>query len=335
MITKSTFFSHACRAAALSFLLAGSASLMHAQQSASVDSSPNSPFLLASLSAPLDSTSSSSSSSDSSMTSDGRFKLNFDSLDSNQPPPRRRYGRPNYSDSHSNPDGSPKFAFIAGGGLSLTVGNTHKYNTPSYSFQVGAGRNFSKSLGVLMQFDYDHFGLQGKTLANQSYLYDYGCPSGSVAAGTCGVAGLDGNAHVWSFTLDPTFTLATEGSMGAYVVAGGGFYHKVTIFTEPGTGTYCDPYYGCYQYTANQTIDHYTSNAGGVNGGLGLTWKFSKFSNQRFYMEGRYVVIFNQYRPGVTSASSTATLNAYSGYNLYPQNSSRTTLIPINFGIRF
>jgi hypothetical protein len=125
---------------------------------------------------------------------------------------------------------------MVGGGLALPIGNTHKYETPSWGFQGGGGRNFSKTLGVLAQFDYDEFGLQGATLKNQSYIYDYGCPAGSVTAGTCGVSSLDGNNHVWSFTLDPTFTLPTDGSLGAYAVAGVGFYHKVTNFTEPGTG---------------------------------------------------------------------------------------------------
>ena len=79
MITKLNFFGLACRLAVLSFLVAGPVSLMHAQQSALVDSSTKAPLLLASLNAPLDSASSSSSSSDSSdsgMTSVGRFKLN-------------------------------------------------------------------------------------------------------------------------------------------------------------------------------------------------------------------------------------------------------------------
>ena len=80
------------------------------------------------------------------MASDDRFKLNFDSLDSSQPPPRRRYGRPNYSDSHSNPDGSPKYTFIVGGGVSLPVGITHKYDTESWGLQVGGGRNFNKTV---------------------------------------------------------------------------------------------------------------------------------------------------------------------------------------------
>ena len=82
-------------------------------------------------------------------------------------------------------------------------------------------------------------------------------------------------------------------------------------------------------------IDHYTSNAGGVNGGFGLTYKFSKFSNERFYVEARYVLVLDETRAGVTASTPTSVLNAYSGTDYYPANSHRTTYIPIKFGIRF
>jgi hypothetical protein len=329
MHTNSSLFGIACRAAAFTFLIAGTSSLMHAQQAASPVS--KAPFFLASSAVPdftsLVSDNSTSSSSSDDATSDS-FDPSSPAPDSSQPPPRRRYGRPSYSGGNTNPDGSPKYTFMAGAGAAVPVGITHRYDTPSWDFQVGGGRNFSKSVGVLLQFDYDHLGLQGATLANQQYIYNYGC-SGSCTP----ISGLDGNAHIWSFTLDPTYTLATEGSLGAYGVVGVGFYHKVTNFTLPTTGTYCDYFYGCYQYTANQVVDHYTSNAAGVNAGIGLTYKFSKFSNERFYVEGRYVVVFDQYKKGYTSANiGTAPFTAT---NLYPANSDRTTYIPITFGLRF
>ena len=336
-----SLFGIACRGAAFSFLMAGTALLVQAQQSPSAASTVKAPVLLASESASSGlasasySSSSSSSDADSAATADtgARFNLDSAALASSQPPPRRHYGRPNYSSGNSNKDGSEKYTFLGGIGLTLPAGNTHKYETPSYGFQVGGGRNFNKTVGLLLQFDYDHFGLQGATLANQNYLYDYGCPAGTVAAGTCGVSGLDGNNHVWSFTLNPTFTLPTKGSLGAYAVVGGGFYHKVTNFTEPTVEEYC--YYYCEEYEANANIDHYTSNAIGVNGGFGLTYKFSKFSNERLYMEARYVFIPNSQTYGVTASSPASVLNAYTGYNLYPQNSNRTTYIPVKFGIRF
>ena len=104
----------------------------------------------------------------------------------------------------------------------------------------------------------------------------------------------------------------------------------------PTVGQYCDYFYGCYQYQANQIIDHYTSNAPGVNGGVGLTYKFSKFSNQRFYIEARYVVVFNKQRVGLTAFNVNSSFGqSYTGTNFYPANSNRTTYIPIKVGIRF
>jgi hypothetical protein len=339
MHTNGSFFGIACRAAAFSFLMAGTASLMQAQQAPTSEPAQRAPLFLASSAQPdFTSASYTSSSSSSSSSLDANAEDGFDfrssALDSSQPPPRRRYGRPNYSDSHNNPDGSSKYTFMAGGGLALPIGNTHRYETASWGLQGGFGRNFNQTVGVLLQFDYDHFGLQAATLANQQFLYNFGCSASLQAQNVCSlITNLDGNNHVWSFTLDPTFTLVTQGSLGAYVVVGGGFYHKVTNFTLPSVAC-ADP--NCFfQYSVNQNVDHYTSNAAGVNGGFGLTYKFSKFSNERFYAEARYVLIANQYRPGVTAASSTATLNAYNGFNLYPQNSNRTTYIPIKFGIRF
>ena len=352
MNTKPSFFGIACRLTAFTFLMAGTASLMQAQQSSPIESNPKAPLFLASnaastkLAAPsysIFSTSSSSSSSssdfDAAPADSARFKLNPDALDSSQPPPRRRYGRPNYADAHSNPDGSPKYTFMVGAGMSTPIGDTHFYQTPSYDFQLGGGRNFNKTVGVMLQFDYDHFGLQGATIANQEYIYNY-CTVALNAGGYCapvgpgsgGITQLDGNNHVWSFTVDPTFTLATEGSLGAYVVVGGGFYHKVTNFTLPQTQQACS-LYGCGYYTVFANIDHYTSNAAGVNGGFGLTYKMSKFSNERFFVEGRYVFMANENRPGVTTA--TVRNSSLTATNLYPANSHRTTFIPITFGLRF
>jgi hypothetical protein len=340
MKTNRSFFGVACRTAAFSFLVAGSALLLQGQQTTAIAPTSNAPLLVASESAPLDltstgsSSSSSSSSSDSTASSDGRFVFGANALDSSQPPPRRRYGRPTYGGTNTNPDGSNKYFGLGGIGLELPVGDTHYYETPSYGFQIGAGRNFNKSVGVGLQFDYDHFGLQGATIANESFLFT-GATSGQ---------GFDGNNHVWSFTVNPTYTLATEGSAGLYLVVGGGFYHKVTNFTLPQQE--CADYYCEFVITVNQTcgaICHYTSNAGGVNGGFGLTWKFSKFSNERFYMEARYVLMLNSQRTGLTVADSTSPPygttsspgSTYTGYDVYPANSNRTTYIPIKFGIRF
>ena len=262
-----------------------------------------------------------SSSSSSSSTADAIVdeRASLAPADALQPPPRRRYGRPRYNDSSHNPDGSPKYAFMAGAGLTLPTGNTYHYLNTDYSFQVGAGRNFNKNAALFLQFDWDNFGFNGRTLAQQAFYYQ--------AQGQ----GLDGKSHLWSITLDPTYNIYASEGLGAYVVGGVGFYHKTANFTVPTTGIYFDPYYGPIQYTANQTIDDYTSNAVGVNGGFGLTYKPSRFSSQRLYVEARYVFVDNQNRPGITGAN----YQTYQGNNYYPANSHRTTYVPIKAGIRF
>ncbi len=267
------------------------------------------------------------SSSSSSLTADIPADPSASS-DLQPPPRRRRYGRPNYSDKYRNADGSNRLAFVAGGGFNLPVGNaSSNYLNVGYRFEAGAGINMSKKLGVLFQFDYDRFGIPGNVLANQANLYNSLDPTQGNP-----FTGLGGNAHIWSFTLNPTFNIYQGDTVGAYAVVGGGFYHKVTNFTVPATGQYCDPYYGCYQYQTDQVVDKYTSNAPGVTGGIGLTYKFSRWSNERLFAEARYVHTFNQARladPAFTGAP-TGSLN-----NFYPPNSNETSYIPITFGIRF
>lgn len=318
-INKNRLSTFIARTAVLGLFTAAALGL-EAQQPATAAPAHPAVNLQASLMAPLDlsSSSSSSSSSDAGPVATERFDL---SSEATQPPPRRRYRRPNYSDSHTNPDGSPKYTFAVGGGFTLPTGNMHKYLDTSYNFQVGAGRNFSKTFGILAQFDWDNFGFQGKTLDNQQAFYNQGLPPDDPNY----ISGLDGNSHIWSLSINPIVNYYTSDTWGAYVIGGVGFYHKTANFTVPAVGTYCDPYYGyCYQYQANQTIDHYTSNAPGFSGGIGFTHKFSRFSAGKFYAEARYVWVDNQPRAF-----------SYANYNYYPANSNRSGYIPVTFGFRW
>lgn len=306
-------------------LFAAAPAAMHAQQSSGSAQSQAPISLRSTLIAPLDLSSSSNSDDLGYTSSTGAVetaKAEGFSFDGGQPPPRRRYGRPNYSDSHTNTDGSSKYTFMVGGGFTLPTGGTHNYASPGWKIQIGAGRNFNKTLGVLLQFDYDKFGMTTNTLTKQLALYNNLC------GGDCGFSGLGGNIHDWSFTLDPIVNFYTSDTFGAYVTGGVGFYHKYTQFTTPSIGEYCDPYYGCYQYQANQPVDWYTSNAFGANAGFGVTYKLSRWANQRLYAEARYVWTDNQPRPFDVSGKTTY-------FNAFPQASERTTYIPVTFGIRF
>jgi hypothetical protein len=310
------------RTAAVTLFAAAGTIALHAQQSAGTASSLPSINLKASLAAPLDLSTpddlkySSSTGSDE-MTNAETFNLGSD----DQPPPRRRYGRPNYNDSRTNSDGSAKYTFYVGGGFTLPVGGTHNYLATSYDFQGGVGRNFNKTFGVNAEFDWDNFGFQTATLNNQLAIYN--SPPLNADFNQLG-----GTSHVWSFTLDPIMNFYSSDTLGAYVIGGVGFYHKTANFTIPALGEVCY-IYGCYTYQANQTIDKYTSNAFGVNGGIGMTYKFSRFAGEKFYVEARYIYTANSPR-----AFSYGDANG-NNFNVFPQNSAKTTFIPVTFGIRF
>jgi hypothetical protein len=319
------------RTAAVTFFAAAATLGLQAQQSSGTAPSLPAVNFKTALVPPLNLSSSSSSTDDlgysSSVGADETANAELFSFGAtaDQPPPRRRYGRPNYSDSHTNPDGSAKYSFFGGGGFGLPVGGTHNYLTTGWGLQVGGGRDFNKKFGVAIQFDYDHFGFQTHTLNNLLAIYN---SLGAQDQNGNPLSQLGGNSHIWSFTVDPRYTFYDSDKYGAYVVGGFGFYHKTANFTIPGIAVYCDPFYGCFQYEANQTIDKYTSNAPGINGGVGMTYKFSRFASARFYAEARYVYTFNSARPFDASGTT-----AY--FNVFPQNSAKTSYIPIKFGIRF
>jgi len=296
------------------------------------------PMDLASL-AGVSYSSSSSSDAEAALPADpGTLDLSGTGL---QPPPRRRYGNPRYNDSSHNADGSNKWTFVGGVGLTLPTGNTYHYFNTSYGFEVGGGRQFNKKFAVLLQFDYDHFGINRNTLDSQAALYngtttnDTGCGPGQGENGCANF--VDGSNHIWSFTLNPTYTFLHGDKYGAYAVVGAGYYHKVTDFTTPEQGEIC--YYFCETVEENAVFDSYNSNAFGGNIGLGLTYKFSRFADERFFLEARYVLIDNSQRQGYTysasAAGGVATGPNPDPNNAFPANSNKTTYIPIKVGIRF
>jgi len=327
-ISKNRLATFIGRIAAVTSLAAAGTLGLNAQQSAGTAPSLPPVSLKSSLAAPLDLTTpddlSYSSSTGSAETANAEnFSL---SSSEDQPPPRRRYGRPNYNDSHTNSDGSAKYTFLVGGGFTLPVGDSHRYLATSYDIQAGAGRNFNKTFGVQVDFNWANFGFQTATLNNLLAIYN---SLGASDQNGNPLSQLGGNSHIWSFTLDPIMNFYTSDTTGAYVIGGGGFYHKTANFTVPSIGTYCDFFGFCYQFQANQTIDKYTSNAFGVNGGVGATYKFSRFASTRLYVEARYVYTFNSAR-----SFSLGDVNG-NNFNVFPQNSHKTSFIPITFGVRF
>jgi hypothetical protein len=178
-------------------------------------------------------------------------------------------------------------AIEAGGGFTAPVGGTGRTQTYGGNITVGAGWMVNKWAGILAEYHFDRTGLSDNVLA---------------AANEPG-----GNVHVWSLTLDPIIYYKNSGRFGGYITGGGGFYRKLTSFTEPVPYTYCDYFGFCYSGYENAVVSHFSSNQAGANLGTGVT--FGHWNRAKLYAEARYTWLDT------------------------PQRG--TTMIPVTFGLRW
>lgn len=133
-------------------------------------------------------------------------------------------------------------AFEAGGGANGPAGDSSSSITWGGNFTGGAGYRFSRHLSLLAEYQFIDDKLPGAIISE---------------AGATG-----GNAHIWSLTLDPVIDLFPAHTNDLYVTGGGGFYRKVTNFTDPEAVEYCSYFY-CEQGYQNEVVGHFSSNQGG------------------------------------------------------------------------
>ena len=134
-----------------------------------------------------------------------------------------------------------------------------------------------------------------------------------------------GHAHIWSLTLSPVVDLFPMSRNSIYLTGGGGFYRKVTSFTDPVASYYCDYYY-CYEGTTNVVVGHFSSNQGGLNGGAGFSHKIGdRYSNStmRLFAEARYLYVMT---PAVTTSASGLPVTSVA---------ADTIIIPVTLGVRW
>jgi hypothetical protein len=196
-----------------------------------------------------------------------------------------------------------KFALELGGGASAPFNTS--YITWGGQFTVGGGINFTNRLALLAEYQFSDNKLPGYLIAET------------------GANG--GHAHIWSLTLDPVVSLFPKSSNDVYITGGGGFYRKVTSFTDPEEAEYCDYYY-CGIVTVNGVVGHYSSNQGGINIGAGYQHRMGGMygdSKMKLFVEARYTDIFT---PAVTTQpNGLGTTTVGNG----------TRLIPISAGLRW
>lgn len=174
-----------------------------------------------------------------------------------------------------------------------------------WNLLIGAGVHVTPHFAVPIEYQFIHTGLA------QYIVNEAGSNSGYT--------------HIWSFGLDPIFDFAPKASNDFFVHGGGGFYRKVTNFTNPQQGTYCDYFYGfCYGVTQNVVVGHFSSNQGGWNIGGGYYHRFGGIygtGKMKFFAEARYLDVLTPAVKGVDQNGNRITA--------VPAD---TKLIPVTFG---
>jgi len=197
------------------------------------------------------------------------------------------------------------FALEFGGGFSGPLGSSSNYITWGGNFTVGGGYNFNKHLALLAEYQFIDDKLPGAIIAE---------------------TGADGgDAHIWSLTLAPVVDLFPKAKNDVYITGGGGFYRKLTSFTDPELQLYCDYY--CEEGYANTVVGHFSSNQGGWNVGGGYerrTGGMYNDSRMKLFAEVRYLYVDTPAEMGV-SPSGLPAVGIAAG----------TKLIPVTFGVRW
>jgi hypothetical protein len=193
------------------------------------------------------------------------------------------------------------WTFEASGGFNAPISDSVTYGG---QFTVGAGLKFNKYLSSLIEYQFLDSKLPGNLIAE---------------AGANG-----GYAHIWSFTIDPVIDLMPKATNDVYVTGGGGFYRKVTSFTDPEETEYC--YYFCEIGTTNAVVGHFSSNQGGINFGAGFQHRLGGVSgdgNMKLFVEARYVDVFSPAVMGSANGLGVTSVGA------------NTQVIPVSVGVRF
>lgn len=197
--------------------------------------------------------------------------------------------------------------YEVGGGFNAPTNDSSPYIGWGYNFTVGAGYRVDQHLSLNLEYQFIHSKLPDAIVAE---------------AGATG-----GYDTLWSFTLDPMYEVNPKSAITFYGVGGGGFYRKVTNFTDPQQGFYCDYFGYCYGVTQNQVVGHFSSNQGGWNIGGGIEHRFAGWNGDgrmKLFAEARYLDVLS---PAVIGATP-------NGLGVTTVGAD-TKIIPVTVGLRW
>jgi Outer membrane protein beta-barrel domain len=195
--------------------------------------------------------------------------------------------------------------YEAGGGANGPTSDSSPYITWGGNFTGGVGYRFNPYISLMAEYQFMDDKLPGTIIAE---------------TGSDG-----GHAHIWSLTLDPVIDLFPKATNSVYVTGGGGFYRKVTSFTDIEPTEYCDYFYCGIGYSP-QVVGHFSSNQGGWSIGGGFTHRLGGINGDgkaKLFAEARYLDVMT---PAVTTSANGLPVTSVG---------AETKVIPITLGVRF
>jgi len=184
----------------------------------------------------------------------------------------------------------------AGGGITTITGFDAGRLDHGGNFQAGVGHFFNRYFGITGNFMFNDLGITRHELNLLNQP--------------------DGSARVYSLTADPTLRIPMGEGWSAYLLAGGGYLRRTVEFTRPTLAETIvfDPWWGYFGpalIPVHQILGSVISNSGAVNAGGGLNIPLPKAGPK-----GVHVYVEARYFHGFTS-------------------NSKTTIVPITFGVRW
>ena len=198
-----------------------------------------------------------------------------------------------------------RMTWVAGGGFNAPTSSSSNDITWGGNLTVGSGFHLNPRLSALIEYQFIDDKIPGR-LINE-------------------VGANGGHAHIWSFTVDPVFDLFPKRTNDVYVTGGGGFYRKVTSFTDPQPVEFCTYFYCGIGYQ-NTVVGHFSSNQGGWNIGAGYQHRLGGMygdSKMKLFAEARYLEVMT---PATTTAPNGLGVTSVS---------ADTKLVPVTLGVRW
>lgn len=165
-----------------------------------------------------------------------------------------------------------RFTADIGAGFTPLGGKLSDHLDTGWNFGVSGGINFNSFLSTSLRYSFNGLGV------NSALLQRVGTP--------------DGNANVWSITLDPKLQFHGSGRLRPYVVGGVGYYRRTVDFTRPVLvrDLFFDPFFGI-AFSAlvveDQTVKSVHKGGIGGNLGAGFDMKLGE-SGLKLFSEARY-----------------------------------------------